>query len=334
MHRPYHYVSSTVLWQLRKIDLGPMWKKIGRICCCCCGRSNDDDEEEKKTNDESTENNGDVDGDKEENGKKNTKEEDKCEPSKYFLSMTRMEVLKWHLGGLLSVFGYHSCLRPADYQLIHHRNCYGLFLNIFLMNDCSAYSHLMVNHGLGYLVVHGTSRETKFCHAVDGIRMAEYMERYEDANLTKIHHRDRAKLTQLTSNTLFCRYCFQPIHEKHYVNQLTSPFMALTDLLSAVVLPIGLIPLVFILPILMIYEGVVHWARDDNEQKKTEKWGCKKEFHWDNIRIKAVDLGVGNPSNTRYRLCWICMPQMFCHRVPKSPALCAALNFLYIQPII
>ena len=123
--------------------------------------------------------------------------------------------------------------------------------------------------------------------------MAEYMERYEDANLTKIHHRDRAKLTQLTRNTLFCRYCFQvcinfypafnmscgtkcililqPIHEKHYSTQLISPFMALTDGLSAFLLPIGLIPLVFILPILMIYEGVVHWARDDNEQREAEK---------------------------------------------------------------
>lgn len=61
----------------------------------------------------------------------------------------------------------------------------------------------------GYLVMHGGSKEMKKCYAVDGIRMAEYMERYEAKNLTKIHHKDRAKLTQLTSKTLFCRYCYQ-----------------------------------------------------------------------------------------------------------------------------
>merc|ERR1712130_381691 len=125
----------------------------------------------------------------------------------------------------------------------HHRNCYG------------------------YLVMHGGSKEMKKCYAVDGIRMAEYMERYEAKNLTKIHHKDRAKLTQLTSKTLFCRYCYQPIHEQRYEDELTSPIIALTDLLSAVFLPVGLIPLLLILPILMIYEEIVRWTRDDNEEK-------------------------------------------------------------------
>merc|ERR1711994_87782 len=123
--------------------------------------------------------------------------------------MTRTEVLKWHLGALRALFSC-CCSKEVnenenmskDYMLIHHRNCYG------------------------YLVKHGTEGALRKVSAVDGIRMAEYMDRYEKKNLTKIHHHDRAKLTQLTSNTLFCRYCFQPIDETHYQSQLTSPFMA------------------------------------------------------------------------------------------------------------
>ena len=130
---------------------------------------------------------------------------------------------------------------------------------------------------LSHLTRVGLSSYFTSLRQVDGIRMAEYMERYEKKNLTKIHHDDREKLTQLTSNTLFCRYCYQvcvfvtikvwrscwltivlglmifsqstriTIILRYYLfrnlvtfatiytmcfDQLASPFMALTDLLS------------------------------------------------------------------------------------------------------
>ena len=61
---------------------------------------------------------------------------------------------------------------------------------------------------------------------------------------------------------MICTMCF---------DQLASPFMALTDFLSICVLPIGLVPLVLILPFLIVYELLMGWARDDNEEKKEEK---------------------------------------------------------------
>lgn len=84
----------------------------------------------------------------------------------------------------------------------------------------------------GYLVMQGFLQNVS---AIDGIIMAEYMERYEERNKTKINHNDRAKLTQLTSGMLFCKYCFQPIDERYYQRDLTSAFTALLEILSAIV---------------------------------------------------------------------------------------------------
>lgn len=60
--------------------------------------------------------------------------------------------------------------------------------------------------------------QSAYCNVM--ICITEYMEKYEKKNLTKINYNDRARLTQLTSNTLFCRYCYQPIHEVHYQNEV------------------------------------------------------------------------------------------------------------------
>ena len=53
-------------------------------------------------------------------------------------------------------------------------------------------------------------------------------------------------------------------------DQLTSPVRALTDIMSALVLPVALVPSFIILPILMIYGGIVRRAKDYNEEEKTE----------------------------------------------------------------
>merc|ERR1712228_693807 len=96
------------------------------------------------------------------------------------------------------------------------------------------------------------------------------MDIHERRFMTKINHNDRAKLTRLTSNTLFCRSCFAPIHEEKYNDELTSPFVALTDIISALLLPIALIPLLFILPILIMYEIFYRWAHDEYKKNKDE----------------------------------------------------------------
>merc|ERR1712228_1139835 len=111
-----------------------------------------------------------------------------------------------------------------------------------------------------------TRKESKFS-AVDGFRITDFMDRCEKANLTKINHHDRDKLIRLTSNTLFCRSCFLPIHERHYHNELVTPFVALTEIVSACFLPIAMIPLLLISPVLILYELIVRWISDDNEPR-------------------------------------------------------------------
>jgi len=155
-----------------------------------------------------------------------------CSASTFFQEMKRREVLSWHCESI----GF------GKYQRIHHKNCYG------------------------YLIVHGKrSKDLRNFFTVDGIRMAEYIRRFEDKNLSKIHHEDRALLAQLSSDILFCRSCFKPFREDRVEDELVSPIVALMDLISAALLPIALLPLIIILVPLIIFERVMSWTEDDND---------------------------------------------------------------------
>ena len=92
------------------------------------------------------------------------------------------------------------------------------------------------------------------------------MRLHEEATLSKIHHQDRALLTGLTAKTLFCRSCFQPIREDKYHEELTTPFMALLDVMSAMLLFVALMPMMTVLPFLIVYEVFVEWINDDNDE--------------------------------------------------------------------
>ena len=118
--------------QLRDKDFGSMWRKMGQVCCCCfrCfGYCSDGDVEEEEQTKHGTNDKAHSEVEHETFGDSSKQEKDeKCEASEYFLSMNRKEVLKWHLGGLLSLFRCGKGFVPTDsYQLIHHRNCYGVF---------------------------------------------------------------------------------------------------------------------------------------------------------------------------------------------------------------
>lgn len=214
------------------MDLGPFYKKCWDIICCrkCRTRNASDEGGNASATDEGIQTHvSDVEG-------------DTNRPSNFFLNMTRAEVLKWHIGGIKSLLCNADPDDIKDYELIHHRNCYG------------------------YLRIHGKGQLRKVS-AIDGIRMAEYMKIYERKNLTKITFHDRAKLTQLTKNTLFCKSCYMPVDETHYRDELTSPFVALVDIISACFFPLGLIPLLLFLPFLIVYGLVVNCKRDqDNGQ--------------------------------------------------------------------
>lgn len=169
-------------------------------------------------------------------------------PNNYFLGMDRREVWHWHWNGLRSVF-QETGLGDTAYQLVHHRNCYG-----YLVKHASK-----KRDDKGYLI-----------HAVDGVQMADYMEIYQRVNVIEINHRDQAKLNQMTNRTLFCNSCFQPFPLKNYHKELTNPFLALVDFVSAMFIPIGLIPMLFVMPILIVYENVVKWTNDDNDAKEVQ----------------------------------------------------------------
>jgi len=234
----YAFLHHGTFQKLRDYELGikGMCRRAKDTVCCAKADDGESDDADSASTD------GAESGDGEQG--------EAMEPSTYFLSMTRTEVVQWHLGGLRAMISCCRCCpeqKPstepnAKYKKIHHKNCYG------------------------YLLVHGRG-PLRTVSAVDGIRMAEYMERFEKSFGTKIHHDDRAQLNQLTSSTLFCRSCFQPINEERFEEELTSPFIALTDIISVGLLPIALLllviillPIVFILPLLPI-----KWSQDEDD---------------------------------------------------------------------
>jgi len=135
---------------------------------------------------------------------------DKIGPSGYFQSMTRLRVLKWHFLGLFSML---SCGHSVKNRCIHHRGCYG------------------------YLEIRGKKKETKKYRAVDGIRMAEWLHRYEQESGAQIAADDSEGLMRVTNaaDVLFCRYCNRSFSCSKFEEELASPFTGLLELLSSFV---------------------------------------------------------------------------------------------------
>merc|ERR1712079_878629 len=93
----------------------------------------------------------------------------------YFRSMSRCQVFRWHLGSVRAIFSCFKCCtkwqkKSKTYKLVHHRNCYG------------------------ELVVCGSTKRLRNVKAVDGIRMAAYMEQYTKKTASSIEPKDSDRL--------------------------------------------------------------------------------------------------------------------------------------------
>ena len=99
--------------------------------------------------------------------------------------------------------------------------------------------------------------------------MSEYCERYEIKTRHKTDIKDKKLLKQLTSNTLFCQHCYKPFLKQNIKNELTTPYMALIDLISAVtfvIIPIAWITLILLFSILSFKDYIFAPLTKQSEQ--------------------------------------------------------------------
>ena len=179
------------------------------------------------------------------------------ERSNYFLTMSRGQVCQWFFGRAVRWIPFcRDSISKENCGNIHHKRCYGV------------------------MIVHGKDK-SKSLHAVSGMSMTDYIDKFQSKHNQDLDPKDKAKLKQLTPNTLFCSHCFQPFSVSDYEDELTSPAIALLDMLSAVtfvMVPIAYIPLVIALAILSIYDEFSEWIGDETPKQPFTNSDFDREY--------------------------------------------------------
>ena len=105
-------------------------------------------------------------------------------------------------------------------------------------------------------------------------------------------------MKQLTSTeTLFCEFCNRPVpsSRKHLNKELTTPYAALLDCVSAllfVLLPIAWIPLLIILSLLAALDGIKICFDDEHTKKRFKPKDFDREYFPNQFIIRQSSLAV------------------------------------------
>eukprot|EP01084_Bolivina_argentea_P022070 40994_1 len=140
---------------------------------------------------------------------------------------TRVDILKWYF----IAWWYDWIKIDGKYSWrIHHKSCY---------------AELVIQNGTFRMF--------------QGFEMSEYCRRYEDVRRQKIRSKDKKLLKQLSPDTLFCKYCVRPYSKanSNFKDELTTPFIGLLDIISAItfiILPIAWIPIILLFAIFAFQE--------------------------------------------------------------------------------
>ena len=163
---------------------------------------------------------------------------------------------------------------PEGHWRFHHKSCYG---SMILQTD--------------------QQQKNNNIETYDGIPMSKYCDRYELKRRQKIEIKDKQLLIQLTPNTLFCKYCYRPFvpdDNDDMYNQLTTPYMALLDYISAVcfvAIPIVWIPLILLFGILAVIKWITDLCQGDKQDDaKIDKYKVTdfdKEYFADQFELKV-----------------------------------------------
>jgi len=85
----------------------------------------------------------------------------------------------------------------------------------------------------GVLVLENQATTVPLRQRVRGITMSRYLDRFERKRGQKIDHADKQLLKQLSTNTLFCKFCCRPFLKENAKKELTTAYTAYMDLISA-----------------------------------------------------------------------------------------------------
>lgn len=175
---------------------------------------------------------------------------------------TRWNILQWYL-----IAWWYDWIKDkkedkkeqnqSSYWRIHHKACYGCLIYDNGHNDNQIDTKLRTE----------TYR---------GITMTEYLERYERKRKQKIEPKDKQLLKRLTPNTLFCEYCYRPFLRDDVKKELTTSYIALLDLVSAimfVIFPVAWIPLIILFFILAVIDYIFgSFEQDSNDENQYYKY--------------------------------------------------------------
>ena len=137
----------------------------------------------------------------------------------------------------------------------------------------------------------GEDRFTTNAANLRAITMSQLMTEFEKYG-DKFDTNDQALLKQLTSTeTLFCEFCNRPISSsrQHLNKELTTPYAALLDCISAllfVLLPIAWIPLLMVLSILAIIDAIKFCFDDQHQNKRYKPKDFDREYFPNQFRIE------------------------------------------------
>ena len=90
-----------------------------------------------------------------------------------------------------------------------------------------------------------------------GVTISNYFDKYETKRRQKLQLKSRQLLKQLTKNTLFCEHCYRPFLKERCQQELTTSYIAMLDLISAIVFVV--VPIIWFPLILLFF---CFWAKD------------------------------------------------------------------------
>ena len=148
-------------------------------------------------------------------------------------------------------------------------------------------------HKVCYGAILVPNQDKKNIFTIQGYTMNQLIQ-YIQCHKSSMDPTDQSILKQLTTNTLFCRYCYFPfLQSKVTTNDCTTtPYFAFLDLVSSItflLIPIAYIPLIFLFGILAFYDRIMQcFDNEIDDRTYYENTDFDKEYFPEQFRNVAL----------------------------------------------
>eukprot|EP01084_Bolivina_argentea_P247463 414012_1 len=182
----------------------------------------------------------------------------------------RSDILEWYF-----VAPYFDWIRP----MIKHGDKKTKNNEDILKNDLDW--RIFHKACYGYLIAQPDSDDEnrENIGTIAGLTMEQYFGKYEKKRRQKLKSDVKTIFKQLTTNVLFCECCYRSFSKDNIRNELTTPYIALLDIVSAitfVLIPIAWIPLILIFSIFALKDAF--FGNTDNNSDDDDESFAKEDF--------------------------------------------------------